>query len=248
MGSRPADAPTSPSPARRAFYLLEPGGWRDYFNLLHLPYTIWHLSYVVIGAALVAGRDYTLLGWTLAAFMLAMGISAHALDELRGRPLKTQIPGAMLIGMGIGGTAMACAVGVFVGLQATIWVLPLILIGGFSVVAYNMEIGPFHRDLVFAIAWGAFPVVTSYVAQARSMSIACVIWAVVATALSQAQRTLSKRARFLRRSVCRISGEIAQADGSTLAITRSWLVDDEEKALLTLCAAVPLIAIGMLLQ
>ncbi len=38
---------------RRAFYALEPGGARDYVTLLHLPYTAWHLSYVVLGACLV---------------------------------------------------------------------------------------------------------------------------------------------------------------------------------------------------
>ena len=35
---------------RSAFYALEPGGWRDYVTLLHPPYTLWHLSYVAIGA------------------------------------------------------------------------------------------------------------------------------------------------------------------------------------------------------
>ena len=36
-----------------AFYSLPSGAWRDYVSLLHLPYTLWHLSYVVIGAAVV---------------------------------------------------------------------------------------------------------------------------------------------------------------------------------------------------
>ena len=35
--------------ARPAFYALAQGGWRDYVTLLHLPYTLWHLSYVAIG-------------------------------------------------------------------------------------------------------------------------------------------------------------------------------------------------------
>ena len=34
---------------RPAFYALAQGGWRDYVTLLHLPYTLWHLSYVAIG-------------------------------------------------------------------------------------------------------------------------------------------------------------------------------------------------------
>ena len=77
---------------RPAFYALRPGGWRDYVTLLHPPYTLWHLSYVAVGAALAPRMDWALLGWTTLAFALAMGVGAHALDEMRGRPLQTRIP------------------------------------------------------------------------------------------------------------------------------------------------------------
>ncbi len=43
---------SAPQADRPAFYALTPGGWRDYWSLLHPPYTLWHLSYVAIGAAL----------------------------------------------------------------------------------------------------------------------------------------------------------------------------------------------------
>ncbi len=82
---------------RRAFYALEPGGWRDYVTLLHLPYTAWHLSYVVLGACLGVVVSWSRLGLTLLAFALALGIGAHALDELRGRPLATRIPDGVLV-------------------------------------------------------------------------------------------------------------------------------------------------------
>ena len=35
---------------RRSPLTAGPGGWRDWWTLLHPPYTAWHLSYVVIGA------------------------------------------------------------------------------------------------------------------------------------------------------------------------------------------------------
>ena len=73
---------------RPAFYALAPGGWRDYATLLHPPYTAWHLSYVAIGAALAADFRLSRLLPTLAAFFLAVGIGAHALDELHGRPAR----------------------------------------------------------------------------------------------------------------------------------------------------------------
>ena len=67
--------------SRPAFYALAPGGWRDYVTLLHPPYTLWHLSYAAIGAALAPHLEVDRLVATLAAFFLAVGIGAHALDE-----------------------------------------------------------------------------------------------------------------------------------------------------------------------
>jgi hypothetical protein len=95
--------------ARPAFYALAPGRWRDYVTLLHPPYTLWHLSYVVIGAALAPDWRPTRLVATLAAFFLAVGIGAHALDELNGRPLSTQIPDRTLAALAAGSIAVAVA-------------------------------------------------------------------------------------------------------------------------------------------
>src|SRR2546428_614338 len=64
------------------------GGWRaDWWTLLHPPYTLWHVSYAVIGAGLAPHLDWLALAATAIAFFLAVGIAAHALDEFHGRPL-----------------------------------------------------------------------------------------------------------------------------------------------------------------
>ena len=74
---------------RPAFYALRPGGWRDLVTLLHPPYTAWHLSYVALGAAAASTIHADRLLAALAAFFLGVGVCAHALDELRDRPLGT---------------------------------------------------------------------------------------------------------------------------------------------------------------
>src|SRR5450755_1387877 len=84
---------------RPAFYALAPGGWRDLVTLLHPPYTAWHLSYVAIGAAVAAHLHGDRLLAALAAFFLAVGVAAHALDELKGRPLQTRLTDGTLIGL-----------------------------------------------------------------------------------------------------------------------------------------------------
>src|SRR5437764_1240978 len=97
---------------RPAFYALASGGWRDLVTLLHPPYTAWHLSYVVFGAAAAPTLHVGRLVATLGAFFLAVGVSAHALDELVGRPLQTALRRRTLIGLAAVGLLGATAIGV----------------------------------------------------------------------------------------------------------------------------------------
>src|SRR6202790_1948895 len=97
---------------RPAFYALRGGGWRDLVTLLHPPYTAWHLSYVALGAAAAPRIHADRLGAALGAFLLAVGLSAHALDELHGRPLKTALGRRTLIALAVAGLVGAVAIGV----------------------------------------------------------------------------------------------------------------------------------------
>jgi hypothetical protein len=186
---------------RPAFYALEQGGWRDYVTLLHLPYTAWHLSYVAIGAALAADFAGRRLLAALAAFFLALGIGAHALDELNGRPLKTSIPTTVLVVLAATSIGAAVAIGIASALAWTPWLLVFVAIGAFLVVAYNLELfgGLFHTDLWFGLAWGSFPLLTGYFVVAEELTVEAGLAAVFALATSLAQRTLSTEVRGIRR-------------------------------------------------
>src|SRR4029450_10509702 len=83
-------------PAAPAFYARQGTAISDWWTLLHPPYTVWHLSYVVLGAATAPSRDWTARAFSVLAFFLAVGLAAHALDELHGRPLRTRIPSSTL--------------------------------------------------------------------------------------------------------------------------------------------------------
>ncbi len=232
---------------RPAFYALPRGGWRDYVTLLHLPYTAWHLSYVVVGGCLAATVSWSRLGLTVLAFFLAMGIGAHALDELAGRPLGTTIPASVLVVLAVASVAAACAIGIAVALSFSLWILPLVAIGAFLVPAYNLELfgARFHSDLWFSLAWGAFPVLTGYVACAGTLRSAAVIAAAWATVLSLAQRRLSTPVRRIRRGVVAVSGELESDEGGREAVTRETLVAAPEAALRLLAAATVLIAAAL---
>ncbi len=233
---------------RPAFYALAPGGWRDYWSLLHPPYTLWHLSYVVIGACLAPTLHVGWLIETVLAFFLAMGLAAHALDELNGRPLGTRIPAGVLWGIAVVGLTGAVALGVHGVSEVSPWLWAFIAVGTFLVVAYNLELfgGAVHSDVWFALAWGAFPVVTAYFAQTTTIRLPAVFAAAGCATLSFAQRVLSTPVRRLRRSVSSVRGEIVTTDGEREPVDASSLRAAPERALRWLSSTVPLIAAALL--
>jgi hypothetical protein len=229
---------------RPAFYALAPGGWRDYVTLLHPPYTLWHLAYVAIGAALAPHFEGGLLALTALAFFLALGIGAHALDELRGRPLATRIPSPVLVALAVGSIAAAAGIGIGVAIARDLWLLAFVAFGAFVVVAYNLELfgGRFHTDLWFALAWGAFPLVTGYFASAQRITAEAVLAGAFAALLSHAQRLLSTPVREVRRHVRSVSGTVVRDDGTSTAIGPETLTRPPEQALRALAAAVVALA------
>ena len=235
--------------ARPAYYAASPGGWRDWWTLLHPPYTAWHLSYVVIGASLAPRVSLAPLLATLIAFFLAVGLAAHALDELNGRPLQTRIPAPTLVAVTVAGLAGAVAFGV-AGVARVGWVLlPFMIVGPALVIAYNAELfgGIIHTDLGFAAAWGAFPVLTAYTAETGRIAVAPVLAALAALAMSAAQRRLSTPARTLRRRSVRVEGTVTLADGQVVAVDQVALLAPLEGALRAMSWGLVLFAAGLAL-
>jgi hypothetical protein len=232
---------------RPAYYAARPGGWRDWWTLLHPPYTAWHLSYAVIGAALAPRVQTSWLIATVLAFFLAVGLAAHALDELRGRPLRTRISSPALVTVVIVGLAGALALGV-AGVARVGWTLiPFMVAGPVLVIAYNAELfgGAMHTDFGFAAGWGAFPVLTAYVAQTGTLAVAPVLAAAGAFALSAAQRRLSTPARNIRRRAVHVEGSITFGDGRTVPITADRLLRPLEQALRAASWAIVLLAAAL---
>jgi hypothetical protein len=198
-------------PVAPAFYALRSGGWRDYVTVLHLPYTAWNLSYVAIGAALAPQFSATRLWLALAAFFLALGVSAHALDELNGRPLRTHIPSSILVALAAGTLAGSLAIGVYAAWAWGWWLLVFVAIGGLLEPAYNLEWlgGAIHNVLGLGVAWGAFPVLTAYFVEAQTIRIEAIGTAAFAPVVIVAQHTLSTPVRDARRNRQTLEGTAA---------------------------------------
>jgi hypothetical protein len=205
---------------------------------------------VLVGAGLAAHLNVQRLVATLLAFALAVGVAAHAFDEWKGRPLATSIPGSSLIAAGAAALAGAVALGVL-GVTRVGWnLLWFVAVGVVLVVSYNFELwgGRLHRDVVFAAAWGAFPVLTAYYAQTEGIRISAVLAAAFAFGLSHAQRVLSTEARGLRRRTAWVEGRRGSTDGTVRPVDRESLLRPLERALAALSWSVCALGIGLVVN
>jgi hypothetical protein len=237
---------------RPAFYALRPGGWRDLVTVLHPPYTAWHLANVCFGAAAAAQIHTDRFIATLAAFFLAVGISAHTFDELNGRPLKTELSDRTLIGLAVVSLVGAVGIGVAGCIIVSPTLIPFVLAGGFFVLAYNLELfgGRFHTAFWLAFAWGAFPALTSWWVNTLSLSsvqvdVAGVLVAAGCFGLVSVQRTLSTPVRRLRRKTVSVSGEQRLDDGTVIPLTVAELSGPLDASLRGLSWAVVVLSIGL---
>jgi hypothetical protein len=231
-----------------AFYAPRGGGWaRDLLTLLHPPYTAWHLSYVALGAAAASSFHLDRLGAALGAFFLAVGVAAHALDERNGRPLRTGLSDRALLVLAALGLAGACAIGVVGVVTVSATLIPLVLVGAFLVVAYNLELlgGRLHTDWTFALAWGAFPALTGFWVCALRVEAPGLLVAAACTVLSLAQRRLSTPVRELRRRTVSVEGEQRLADGTSVELTAARLAAPLDGALSALWFGLVLLAAGL---
>lgn len=220
---------------------------RDWWLVLHPPYTLWHLSYVAIGACLAPEVDGVRLLATVLAFALALGIGAHALDELCGRPLSTAIPRWALVAAAAGSLAGATALGIAGIARVGLGLIAFIVVGVVLAVGYNLELfgGRLHTDALFALSWGSFPVLTAYYAQAETIRPAAIVAAGAAYFVSEAQRHLSTPARSLRRRVASVSGTVAYRDGTQETLDAPALRRPLERALRSMAWGMTLLGIGL---
>jgi hypothetical protein len=228
---------------RPAFYAPTGSLLGDLVSLLHVPYTLWHLSYVPIGAALAPTLDLRILAGTLAAFLFGLGIGAHALDEVKSRPLGTRLSDRALWWLGTGAMAVSMAIALAGGFVVSPWVPLWAAVGIVLAVGYALEWPVLHTDLGFGLAWGAFPLLVGYWAQTGTVTVPVLVIAGAATLLSLAQRALSTPARFVRR---RTIEAVTRFDGD-----REWdraeLLDTWEKPLRLLTWTTLGLAVGLLL-
>jgi hypothetical protein len=182
------------------------------------------------------------------AFFLAVGVAAHALDELKGRPLNTRLSDGTLTALAATGLGGGVAIGIAGAITVSPLLIPLVALGAFLALAYNLELlgGRFHNDTWFALAWGGFPAFTGYFANSLAITPAGLLIAGACCLTSVAQRRLSTPARDLRRRTASVEGTQRFADGHVEALDAERLSEPLEGALRALGLAHVVLAIGLI--
>ncbi|HXQ93225.1 MAG TPA: hypothetical protein VN739_09500 [Nitrososphaerales archaeon] len=226
------------------------GTLSDIVNLIHPPYTLWHLSYIVIGIALspVIHADRSIA--VLVSYFLGLGIGAHALDETMGNPLQTKLSKGRLYLIGFSSLTAAISIGLYYVFTVSLLILPIILAEVFFALAYNLEAFDkrFHNTFVFALSWGVLPFFTGYFINSLSLSVGVLAASVGIGLLTYVQRTLSLQARSIRRNIKSPIQKLKLENGEEINVTGKDLISPAEKSLKALTLMIFVFAIALLLQ
>jgi hypothetical protein len=222
----------------------------DILNLLHPPYTLWHLSYIVLGIALAPVIHTDRSAAVLVSYFLGLGVGAHALDETMGNPLQTKLSKGKLYLIGFSSLSIAVSIGLYYVFTVSLLILPIIAAEVFFALAYNLEAFDkrFHNTLVFALSWGVLPFVTGYFVNSLSISIGVLAASVGVGLLTYVQRTLSLQARSIRRNLHSPIQLLKLENGEEIRMTSKDLISPTEKSLKALTFTIFLFAVALLLQ
>lgn len=198
---------------RPTWYAGGDSWYGELWTMLHPPYTLMVLSFVIVGAVLSSSLSFVVLLATLLAYFLGLGVGAHFLDQLPGMGSRyvQHWPPSALWAIGLGSLGAGVGLGV---LGAAVLHEPylLVLVAFEGVVAVGYPLAPifrgaFHRDSVFAIAWGSLPCLTSYYAQAGSISATALLAAGSIAVVAVVEIRVSRASRR-RRSPPSVVGDI----------------------------------------
>ncbi len=232
----------------RTWYASEGSRWAEFLTILHPPYTGMVLCYVTLGALMVPEIHPDRLVWTLIGYFLGLGIGAHALDQLSGRPYGRSFTVPELWVFAIVTLAAAIAIGGYYAITLAPWLWTFIAVEAFFAVTYNLDrlfCGRFHTDWWFAFSWGALPFLTSFYLQGLTLTLPALVMAGALAGTAGMEISLSRWVRALRRDPARLL--LVHGDGRQEEWDLWRLIGRPERALKLLVVTVYLLTISLAL-
>jgi hypothetical protein len=172
--------------------------FRIFVGMLFLPYTGMCVSFAIIGSLLSPST----IAWDrvlaiIVIYFAALGISAHAADSMgsRSKPWGNRFSSVELLIMVIGGLIIAYGIGTYYIVYYVPLLLPIAILEGFFLFAYNYELwnGFFHSNIWFAVSWGSMPLLAGYIMQTNSLSYIALLISVVTFLVSYLEIRLSRK-------------------------------------------------------
>jgi hypothetical protein len=179
--------------------------FRIFVGMMFLPYTGMCISFSIIGSLL----SPTTIAWDrmvaiIIIYFTALGISAHAADSMgsKNRPWGNYFSNLELLIMLICGLTIAYAIGAYYIIFFVTLLLPIAILEGFFLFAYNYEFcnGFFHNNVWFAISWGSIPLLAGYVMQTNSLSLVPLLVSTVAFVISYFEINFSRKYKEFKRA------------------------------------------------
>lgn len=179
--------------------------FRIFVGMLFLPYTGMCISFSIVGSLL----SPTTIMWDrivaiVIIYFAALGISAHAADNMgsKKKPWGDLFSNLELLIMLVCGLVVAYAIGAYYIIFYVPLLLPIAILEGFFLFAYNYEIwnGFFHNNIWFAISWGSMPLLAGYVMQTNSISYVPLLISTAAFLISYIEIKLSRRYKEFRQN------------------------------------------------
>jgi hypothetical protein len=179
--------------------------FRIFVGMLFLPYTGMCISFSIVGSLL---SPTTIMWDRLVAIVIiyfaALGISAHAADSMGSKikPWGDLFSNLELLIMLVCGLVVAYAIGAYYIIFYVPLLLPIAILEGFFLFAYNYEIwnGFFHNNIWFAISWGSMPLLAGYIMQTNSISYVPLLISTAAFLISYIEIKLSRRYKEFRQN------------------------------------------------
>ena len=174
-------------------------------GILFLPYTGMVVSFAIWGSLSVEFNLDRLVSIGLLYFF-ATGISAHCLDALGSKKKPWgHLPKTKLLAVSIISLIIACSIGLYFAILDSWLLLPIGIIEGFFLFAYNLELfnGKFHNNASFVISWGILPVFAGAIIQTNSITLETIIFSAIAGFASYILITTSRKYKDLKQQNAR---------------------------------------------
>jgi|ERR1044071_2619317 hypothetical protein len=183
-----------------------PVKFRIFVGMLFLPYTGMCISFSIIGSLLSPGTIF----WDrivaiILIYFTALGISAHAADSIgskKNKPWGNYFSNRELLILLIIGLVIAYGIGIYYIIFFVPLLLPIAILEGFFLFAYNYEFwnGFFHNNLWFAISWGSLAFLAGYIMQTNSLSYTTLLISTLPFLVSYTEIRLSRKYKVLKQT------------------------------------------------